>query len=71
MTSAFVGRQKPSTGMYQISYSLMQASVMREAAFCAAVTWKLLSGYFRPPAKNEHPKTRSKLERMEPSNCAC
>ena len=53
----------------QMSHSLMHASVMREEAFCAAVTWKLLSGYFKPPAKKEHPKTRSKLERMEPSSC--
>ena len=48
----------------------MHASVMREEAFCAAVTWKLPSGYFNPPAKKEHPNTRSKLERMEPSSCA-
>ena len=52
-----------------MSHSLMHASVMREAAFCAAVTWKLLSGNFNPPAKKEQPNTRSKLERMEPSNC--
>ena len=70
MTSAFMERQNQAKDLgISDKHSLMQASVMREAAFCAAVTRKLLSGYFSPPAKKEHPKTRSKLDRMDPSIC--
>lgn len=45
----------------------MHARVMREAEVWAAVTLNVLSVNFNPPAKKEHPKTRSKLERMDPS----
>jgi len=47
----------------------MHARVIKEAAVWAAVTRNSLSGYFKPPAKKEHPNTSSKFERMEPISC--
>ena len=42
---------------------------MRDAEVqCAAVVLNLLSDRFTPPAKKEHPKTKSRFERIEPSN---
>lgn len=38
-----------------------------DAHVWAAVTWKFDSWYLRPPAKKEHPRTKSKFDRIEPS----
>lgn len=35
----------------------------------AAVTLKLLSLNLDPPATNEHPRTSSKFDKIDPSNC--
>lgn len=43
-----------------------QARTMRDELVCAAVIWKDDSLNFHPAARNEQPRTRRMLERIEP-----